>query len=136
VLVRTRAADELRRLTDRWRTGPVGPPPRPAKPLRGRGPVFSSWRWSAGDGDPRQPPGVRGQPVVAQLRIRRDEPGGLWVLGDGRYAVTGRVAAVGGRSEVSDWALRRMRKVASDERAWLQTVVGALAADRHETRLT
>jgi cell volume regulation protein A len=136
VLVRTRAADELRRLTDRWRTGPVGPPPRPAKPLTGRGPVFSAWRWTAADGDPRQPPGVRGQPVVAQLRVRRDEPGGLWVLADGRYAVTGRVAALGGRSEVSAWALRRMRKVAGDERAWLQTVVGALAADRHETRLS
>jgi hypothetical protein len=58
------------------------------------------------------------------------------VLADGRYAVTGPVGAVGGRGELSDWALRRMRRAGGDERAWLQTVVGALAADRHETRLS
>jgi cell volume regulation protein A len=135
VLVRARAADELRRLTERWRSGPVGPPPRPVKPMSGRGPVFSSWRWTEEDGDAQEPPGVRGQPVVAQLRVRRDVAGGLWVLADGRYALTGPVGAVGGRGELSDWALRRMRRVGADERAWLQTVVGALAADRHETRL-
>jgi cell volume regulation protein A len=134
VLVRTRAADEVRRLTDRWRSGPIGPPVRPAKPMHGRGAVFSAWRWTDGDGDPAHPLAVRDTPVIAQLRMRRDEPGGLWVLGDGRYALTGPIGAVGGRRELSDWALRRMRRVEADERAWLQTVVGALAADRHETR--
>jgi cell volume regulation protein A len=135
VLVRTRAAGDLRALTERWRTGPIGPPLRPPKPMHGRGPVFTAWRWTAGDGDAGKPVAVRGAPVIAQLRVRRDEPGGLWVLDDGRYAVSGPVGAVGGRGDLSEWALRRMRKVHSDERAWLQTVVGALAADRHETRL-
>jgi cell volume regulation protein A len=134
VLVRTHAAGRLRRLTERWRAGPIGPPPRPRRPLHGRGPVFSSWRWGDGDGDPATAHAVRDQPVVAQLRVRRDTPGALFVLADGRYALTGPVGAVGGRGELSDWALRRMRGASADERAWLQTVVGALAADRHDAR--
>jgi cell volume regulation protein A len=134
VLVRTRAAGEVRALTDRWRTGPIGAPLRPAKPLHARGPVFSAWSWGPEDGDPEQPETIRGQAVIAQLRMRRDVPGGLWVLADGRYGLSGPVGALGGRGELSAWALRRMRKVESDERAWLQTVVGALAADRHELR--
>jgi cell volume regulation protein A len=68
--------------------------------------------------------------VIEQLRIRRDEPGGLFVLADGRYAVTGRLAAAGSRGDLGDWARRRMRSANDDERAWLQTVIGALAADR------
>jgi cell volume regulation protein A len=68
--------------------------------------------------------------VIEQLRIRRDQPGGLWVLADGRYAITGRLAAVGSRGDLTDWARRRMRGATADERAWLQNVIGALAADR------
>jgi cell volume regulation protein A len=134
VLVRTTAAGDVRRLTDRWRTGPVGPEPRPPRPMVGRGAVFTAWRWGDGDGDPADPGAIRDQPTIAQLRVRRDTPGGLWVLADGRYGLSGPIGAVGGRGELSDWALRRMRRVGNDERAWLQTVVGALAADRHETR--
>ena len=70
--------------------------------------------------------------MVEQLRIRRDAPGGLWVLEDGRYAVTGPLYAMGTR-------LRGLRLGAAadaarepDERAWLQTVIGALAADLPE----
>jgi hypothetical protein len=51
------------------------------------------------------------------------------LLQDGRYAVTGPHAAVGGRRDLSEWARRRMRRAQADERAWLQTVVGALAAE-------
>jgi cell volume regulation protein A len=134
VLVRARAAAEVRGLTDRWRTGPIGPPPRPVAPKVGRKPVFSSWRWADRDGNPAQVVTVRGQAVVAQLRIRRDDPGGLWVLADGRYAVTGPVAAAGSAGDLSDWAAKRLRSAEPDERAWLQTVIGALAADRHEMR--
>ncbi len=72
---------------------------------------------------------IGGQPVVEQLRIRRDQPGGLWVLADGRYGLTGRLAAVGSRGDLAEWARRRMRHAAEDERAWLQNVIGALAAD-------
>jgi len=39
---------------------------------------------------------------------------------------------VGGRDDLSQWARRRMRRASSDERAWLMTVVGALAADLPE----
>jgi hypothetical protein len=93
-------------------------------------PVFSAWAWKADDeGDPARPNEVRGQRVVEQLRIRRDEDGGLWALEDGRYAVTGPVSAIGGRNELSGWARRRMTRASPDERAWLQTVIGALAAD-------
>jgi cell volume regulation protein A len=134
VLVRADAAREVRGLTDRWRSGPIGAPPRPEKPRFGRGPVFTSWRWTEADGDPADPDTIRGHPAVAQLRIRRDQPGGLWVLEDGRYAVTGPLGVVGGRKDVSDWAIRRMRNASGDERNWLQTIVGAIAADRHETR--
>ena len=66
------------------------------------------------------------------MRIRRDEAGGLWYLADGRYAVTGMRAAIGGRDAMTQWAVRRLAYAAPDERAWLQTVIGVLAADRHE----
>jgi cell volume regulation protein A len=135
VLVRVRAAAALRQITDSWRTGPVGPQQRPPRTLHGRGPVLSAWRWSDEDGDAERPGKIRGQEPVAQLRLRRDVPGGLWALADGRYAITGPVAAVGGRKDLSEWAVRRMRKVSGDEQAWMQTVVGALAADRQDTRL-
>jgi hypothetical protein len=54
------------------------------------------------------------------------------VLDDGRYAVTGSLYAMGTRLAVSDWARRRMRRAEADEKAWLQTVIGALAADLPE----
>jgi cell volume regulation protein A len=88
------------------------------------------WRWSdRRDGDASRPRAIAGQRVVEQLRIRRDEPGGLWVLADGRYALTGRLAAAGSRRDLAEWARRRMRRDFGDEGAWLQTVIGALAAD-------
>lgn len=132
VLVRQESARNVHALTDRWREGPVGPAPRPAPRRVGHQPVFSSWPWRESDGDPARRSTIRGQPVIEQLRIRRDEPGGLWVLADGRYAVTGPYSAIGGRDAMTDWALRRMRHAGPDERTWLQTVIGALAADRHE----
>ncbi len=132
LLVRQESAADVHALTDRWRDGPIGPAPRPAPQRVGRQPVFSSWPWRDSDGDPARMSTIRGQPVIEQLRIRRDEPGGLWVLADGRYAVTGPQAAIGGRDAVTQWALRRMRRAGGDERAWLQTVIGAVAADRHE----
>jgi hypothetical protein len=101
--------------------------------VTGRRPIFSVWSWDeAADGDASHPHAIAGEPVVEQLRIRRDESGGLWVLADGRYALTGPLAAVGSRRDLTDWARRRMRSVAADERAWLQNVIGALAADRPE----
>ena len=72
--------------------------------------------------------------MVAQLRVRRDVPGCLVALEDGRYAMVGPLVAVGARQLLSSWAMRRLRRLPADdsERAWLQNVVGALAADLHE----
>jgi cell volume regulation protein A len=132
VLISEESGHVVRELVNRWRAGPIGPPRRPPRPVAGRRPIFSVWSWQERDGDISQPTEVGRQRVIEQLRIRRDRPGGLWVLADGRYAVTGPLAAIGSRRDLTDWARRRMRTVTADERAWLQNVIGALAADRAE----
>jgi cell volume regulation protein A len=130
VLAGEESAPFVRRLIGRWHTGPVGPPPRPPRPITGRRPVFSVWRWDGErDGDRAFPHAVRGQTVIELLRVRRDTVGSLCVLADGRYVVTGRIAAIGSAEDLADWARRRMRVAQPDEAAWLQTVIGALAAD-------
>ncbi|MEA2299087.1 MAG: potassium/hydrogen antiporter [Solirubrobacteraceae bacterium] len=131
VLVRVESARAVHALTGRWHSGPLGPPPRPERQAFGRAPIFSVWPWEPGDGDPARPGEIRGQAIVLQLRIRRDAPGGLWVLADGRYAITGRLGAVGPHAALTRWAIRRLDFADPDERAWLQTVIGAVAADRH-----
>ena len=133
LLVSEESAHLVRGLLSRWHTGPIGPPPRPARQVMGRRPIFSVWSWNdERDGDVSHPRLIGGQPVIEQLRLRRDRPGGLWVLADGRYGVTGPLAAIGSRHDLTEWARRRMRTAAADERAWLQNVIGALAADRTE----
>jgi cell volume regulation protein A len=133
VLIGEESAHLVRGLLSRWQSGPIGPPPRPPRPVTGRPPIFSVWSWDEQHhGDATRPRTVAGHPVVEQLRIRRDEPGGLWLLADGRYAVTGPLAAVGSRRDLTDWARRRMRSVQADERAWLQNIIGALAAEQTE----
>jgi cell volume regulation protein A len=121
VLVRREAAREVADLLARWRVGPIGPPPRPPRPLLARPPLFSVR--PAGDGafagDPAQPESVGRQPVVARLRVRRDVPGALVALRDGRYAVTG----------LAQYARRRLRSAGADERSWLRSLIGALEAD-------
>lgn len=130
LLIGEESAHAFPGLLRRWRRGPIGPPPRPPRAISGRRPIFSSWRWrEERDGPVSRPQAIAGQPVIDQLRIRRDEPGGLWVLGDGRYAVTGRVAVVGSRGDVSAWARRRLASASAEERAWLRNVIAALAAD-------
>jgi cell volume regulation protein A len=131
VLVRQEASLEMPTLVERWRAGPIGPPPRPVPVLLGRRAVFRSGPWPRDGGDPGRPREVAGQPVVDLLRIRRDVPGSLAVLADGRYAVTGPIMAIGGRDDLTGWARRRVREAEEDERAWLQNVIGALAADSH-----
>ena len=132
LLISEESAHVIRDLLGRWRSGPIGPPPRPLRPVTGRRPIFSVWSWNEErDGDASRPGAIAGQPVVEQLRIRRDQSGGLWVLGDGRYAVSGPLAAIGSPRDLTEWARRRMSGAAQDEeQAWLQNVIGALAADR------
>jgi potassium/hydrogen antiporter len=131
VLLSEESSHLVRRLLSRWRSGPIGPRPRPRRPVTGRRPIFSVRAWNAErDGDMAAPRAVAGQAVVEQLRLRRDAPGGLWVLADGRYAVTGPLTAVGSRGDLTAWARRRLPKASADEQAWLQNVIGALAIDR------
>jgi potassium/hydrogen antiporter len=134
ILVRQEAANVMPGLVERWRSGPVGPPPRPARAPMAHPPVFRVTPWPQDGGDPGQPNSIAGRPIVDRLRIRRDHPGVLAVLSDGRYAVTSPALAVGARDDMIEWARRRLVLADDDERAWLQTVIGALAADLHDQR--
>jgi cell volume regulation protein A len=133
VLLRSEHARDVRRIVERWRRGPVGPAPRPPVRPQGTPPLFTVLPFGASRlvGEPARPHAVVGEPVSAQLRIRRDVPGALVALTDGRYAVVGPVVAVGSRRALAEWASRRLRRLdrGAPERAWLQNVVGALAAD-------
>jgi potassium/hydrogen antiporter len=136
VLVRSEMAGELHRLTRRWREGPIGPPPRPRRLPRGAATVLSVRPYRAGivEGDLARPRAVGGEAAVAQLRIRRDTPGALVALADGRYAVTGPLIVVGSRRDITQFGTRRLRRLPADspERLWLQTIIGAMASDLPE----
>jgi potassium/hydrogen antiporter len=129
ILIRQENAKEVYDLLDRWRTGPIGPAARPPRRIQGRPPVFTARPWREADGDPARPRVVEREPVTERLRERRDVPGALVVLDDGRYAITGPVLAIGGREDLTVWARRRLSRADDDERAWLQGVIGNLGAD-------
>lgn len=131
ILVRREVAREVEALQDRWQHGPMHAPPRPRRKLRGGAPIFTvrPCDEDAVTGDLEHPEEVLGQAVVAKLRDRRDRPGALVALEDGRYAVTGPTLIAGSRDDVTAYARRRVGSDDPDERAWLQTIVGALAID-------
>jgi cell volume regulation protein A len=133
LLIRQESAGLVPQLVRRWREGPVGPPPRPPRRVRGYSAPFTVRPASASAiaGDLARPSAVSGEQVVELLRIRRDAPGSLAALADGRYAVTGGLIAVGGRRDLLEFVMRRLRRLerTDPERAWLQTVAGALASD-------
>ena len=133
VLLRSELSRDVHTIVERWRKGPIGPPPRPPRRMEGRPPNFTVAPLGQVPlaGDAAHPSAVAGADVVAQLRVRRDVPGALVALEDGRYAVVGPLVAVGSRQLLWSWAMRRLRRLPADdsERAWLQNVVGALAAD-------
>jgi potassium/hydrogen antiporter len=136
VLLRSELSRDVHRIVERWRKGPIGPPPRPPRRMAGRPPTFTVAPFDQVPlaGDAAHPTAVAGAEVVAQLRVRRDVPGALVALEDGRYAIVGPLVAVGAREILSSWAMRRLRRLPADdsERAWLQNVVGGLAADLQE----
>jgi potassium/hydrogen antiporter len=136
VLIRSEMAGIMPRLVKRWREGPIGPEPRPRRVPRGAATVLSIRPYREGmiDGDVARPIAVLGEQAVAQLRIRRDTPGALVALADGRYAVTGPLIVVGSRQDITQFATRRMRRLPPDssERPWLQNVVAAMASDLPE----
>jgi cell volume regulation protein A len=126
VLVRQEASVEFRDLLSRWRAGPLGPPPRP-KVLPGKR-VFSERPWREADGDAARPRELNGIAVVEQLRTRRDRPGAVVVLADGRVAYTGTTVAIGAAPAVQDAARRRLTSARDEaDRAWWREVLGALA---------
>ncbi len=131
ILVRQEVAREVEALQERWRRGPMGTPPRPRRRLRGSPSIFSvrPCDGHAVSGEIADPRRVLNQAVVARLRVRRDRAGALVALEDGRYAVTGPLLIAGSREDVTAYARRRVTIDDPDERAWLQTIVGALAID-------
>jgi cell volume regulation protein A len=136
VLYREETSRELVSLTSSWRTGPIGPRARPKRAVRSSSTIFSARPWTEADGDATRPARVGDQDVVDVLRIRRDAPGSLVVLADGRYALCGAVLVVGARRQVTGWIERRMPAAGEAERAWLRTVLGAVATDLAEARRT
>ena len=95
LIVRQEVAVEFQDVMRTWRTGPLEAHKRPRPRVLSRPAVTSVRPWQESDGDPSRPATVVGLEVVDQLRTRRDEPGALVALADGRFAVTGRAA--GGR---------------------------------------
>jgi cell volume regulation protein A len=129
IVLSREVAPELDELLDRWRDGPLGPPPRPRARLRGGLPVFMVRRWEDSDGDPVRPGSIVGRRVIEHLRTRHDTEGSLVALEDGRYAVAGPLLVVGSAVQVQEHARKRLRLAADDaEVAWWQEVIGALAA--------
>jgi cell volume regulation protein A len=130
ILVRRAAHEEVEGLSERWRRGPVGEPPPPEPPIRGAPRPFKVRPWEDAEGDPGRPEHVDGVPVVGRVRTRRDRPGALLVLADGRFAVTGDgMVAMGGRALLARWCIRRagLGTPEPEERAWWQEVIGVLS---------
>ncbi len=130
VLVRQEAALEFRALLRRWREGPLAQ--RPERPIGRRGvTVYSTWPWRPADGDPGAPEQVRGRGVIERLRSRRDVPGALVALDDGRYAFTGPIGAIGSARQLHDAARTRLEQATADaERSWWGEVISALSRER------
>jgi len=130
VLVRSELRDEVEALTETWAKGPIGKPPPPPLPRRAASQVFTVRPSREGE-DPAAPSQIDGIPVLGILRSRRDNPGAMMALADGRYAVTGAgVVAIGGRRALADWCERRAERPGVDPagKAWWQEVTGALIA--------
>jgi cell volume regulation protein A len=128
MIVRQEVAVEFRNVMRMWRAGPLEAHKRPRPRVLSRPAVTSVRPWQESDGNPSRPAQIGGIEVVDQLRTRRDEPGALVALADGRFAVTGRLLAVGPAGELQAVARRRLARAESaGDRAWWQEVVGALA---------
>ncbi len=131
LLVQERQRGAVERLTRRWREGPLGEPAPLLLPLRGAPQVFSVRPGSTLGEDPARPGRIDGIEVRAKLRTRRDEPGALVALADGRFAVTGTThVAIGPRRTLADWCADRAARegIGQAERSWWQEAIGALIA--------
>ena len=128
LIVRQEVAVEFQKLLDAWRTGPLEAHRRPRPRVLSRPAVTTMRPWQDRRTATARPSQVLGVEVVDQLRTRRDEPGALVALDDGRFACTGPLLAVGPAGELQTVARRRLARADSPgDRAWWQEVVGALA---------
>jgi potassium/hydrogen antiporter len=129
ILARERVRDAVEALFERWRNGPFGEPAAIEPRVPGRAPIFTVRPWSRGDGDPGDPATVGGVPVVRRLRTRREQPGALVQLGDGRLAITGgELVAVGGSRQLLRYCRERIRRARGpEERAWWQEAAGVVS---------
>jgi cell volume regulation protein A len=97
------------------------------KPIRG-GQIFTIGPWKSVEGDPASPSVVVGVPVKEVVLSRPDIAGALLSLVDGRYAITGRLVAVGSARQLKRYARRRLRQDATaTERDWYREVIGELS---------
>lgn len=129
ILVRQPARAHVEALFGRWRAGPLTEA-EPALPsFAGRSPIFSVKPWRAEHGDPAAPVEIEGAAVLRRLRTRRDEPGALLLLADGRFAVTGDgVVATGGQRQLFRYCRDRIRRAQTGPaRAWWQEVAGVVS---------
>jgi len=129
LLVQEHRREEVERLTRLWREGPLGEAAPLLLPPRAAPQVFSVRPGRSLDDDPAEPQRVDGVAVRARLRSRRDRPGALVALADGRFAITGtHHLAVGGRRALAEWCGRRARRagIGEAERSWWQEAAGAL----------
>ncbi len=129
LLVQEPQREEVERLTRRWREGPLGEPAPLLLPPRGAPQIFSVRPGHTLAGDPAHPEQVDGIAVRERLRTRRDEPGALVALADGRFAITGGShVGVGGRRALARWCERRALRpgIAEEERSWWQEAAGTL----------
>jgi cell volume regulation protein A len=129
LLVQEHRREEVEELTRLWREGPLGEPAPLLLPPRAAPQVFSVRPGRSLDDDPARPQRVDGIPVRARLRSRRDQPGALVALADGRFAITGAShLAIGGRRALAEWCGRRALRagIGEAERSWWQEAAGAL----------
>src|SRR3954447_18656999 len=82
IVARQTAVAALEESRARWRTGPVGPAPRPARMPATSAPIFTTRPWTEADGDPDAPETVLGLDVIERLNTRWDVPGALVVVAD------------------------------------------------------
>ncbi len=129
LLVQEHRRGEVEQLTRLWREGPLGEPAPLLLPPRSAPQVFSVRPGRSLDDDPARPQRVDGIAVRTRLRSRRDQPGALVALADGRFAITGTShLAVGGRRALAEWCGRRALRagIGEAERSWWQEAAGAL----------
>jgi cell volume regulation protein A len=103
------------------------PLPQPA-PAPAPTPQAVHGPWLDEHGDPAHPVSLHSIPVVEHVRTRRDAPGALVKLADGRLAITGATLTVAPAADLQRYVTRRLSQaVDSDERAWWTSLAVTLA---------